>query len=52
VTFVKDPDGNFTGNTMLALNKLSLKSHDVYMLKESKTERVIDFEERPDYRVR
>ena len=46
VAFVKDSDGDLTSDTMLTRDKLPLQSHHVDVLEESKTEGVVNVEER------
>jgi hypothetical protein len=52
VPLVKDWYGNLTCYSMFALNQLSLQSHHVDVLEESKAEGVVNIEERSDHRTR
>jgi len=49
VTFVKHLHSDLARDAMPAPDELSLQSHYVNVLKESKTESVIHLEERPNY---
>jgi hypothetical protein len=51
VTLVKDRYGDFTRNTMPTLDQLPLQRHYINMLEKSESERIVDLEECPDYRV-
>jgi hypothetical protein len=48
---VKHGYGDLPRHSMFALYKLPLQSHNVDVLEESKTECVVNLEERPDHRV-
>jgi hypothetical protein len=49
VAFVKHLDCDLAGYAMLSCYELPLEGHHVYVLEESKPERVIRLKERPNY---
>jgi hypothetical protein len=51
VAFVKHLDCDFAGDVRLACYELPLEGHHVYVLEESKAERVIYLEETPQSSV-
>jgi hypothetical protein len=51
MTLVEHRHGELSRNTVLSRDEFALHGHHVDVLEESKTERVVDLEERPDYRT-